>query len=88
MNLSSRKYHLLSSSIISTSCEVLIDLHVVFFFFFTFRVNLANLVKKAMLVLLAHGYVNMSSLSTSREKNVDFQSLFYKIALSCKSMKG
>lgn len=37
-------------------------------FSFNFRVNLANLVKKAMLVLLAHGYVDMFSLSPSREK--------------------
>lgn len=55
-------------------------------FSFNFRVNLANLVKKAMLVLLAHGYVDMFSLSTSREKKVDFQNLCNKIALSCAKM--
>lgn len=55
-------------------------------FSFNFRVNLANLVKKAMLVLLVHGYVDMFSLSTSREKKVDFQNLCNKIALSCANM--
>lgn len=56
------------------------------YFSFNFRVNLANLVKEAMLVLLAHGYVDMFSLSTSREKKVDFENLCNEIALSYASM--
>lgn len=56
-------------------------------FSFNFRVNLANLVKKAMLVLLAHGYVDIFSLSPSREKKkVNFPNFCNKIALACASM--
>lgn len=55
-------------------------------FAFNFRVNPANLVRKAMLVLLAHGYVDIFPLLTSRDKKVDFQNLCNKIALSSVSM--
>lgn len=55
-------------------------------FSFNFRGNLANLVKEAMLVLLAHGYVDMFSFSTPGEKNIDFENLCNKIALSYASM--
>lgn len=56
-------------------------------FSFDFRVNLANLVKKAMLVLLAHGYVDIFYLSPSREgKKVGSPNLCNKIALARASL--